>query len=115
MLRWSFDGASKGLRWICEGIQGFFALFLLSLLAADASCDPPSPHFAFLLVPLYLLPRGYIPAAQTSPPAAPEPAIQSASQPGTNFPDERIVVIYRNNIVDISTFLRFADVCIALN
>src|ERR1035437_7702754 len=84
-LRRTFDGCSKEIRG--------FSLFSSNL------CRPPLPahsHFAFRIPHSELrttqtlpLPKGYTPfAAQIPPPAAPQPAIQSASQPDTNFPDE---------------------------
>src|ERR1035441_1688172 len=90
MLRRGFDGVTMELRWGFEGIRWFFPLFLQSLLPARPPCHPPFLA-AFLVVPLKTLPisKRYTPfAAQILPPAAPEPAIQSAFQPGTNFPDE---------------------------
>jgi hypothetical protein len=63
-VRWFFDGCSMVLRWMFDGFRGFFTLFFQSLLLAHPPRHPP-----FL-------------------PSAPEPAIQSASQPVTNLPDE---------------------------
>ena len=73
-----------------EGNQGFFTLFLQSLPPAPACPFPLCiPHSELRTIQTLPLPKGYTPfAAQIPPPAAPEPAIQSASQPGPNFPDE---------------------------
>jgi hypothetical protein len=79
------------LRWYFEGFQGF-------LLFSSNLCCPAthrvSPRFCILhcswCPDRYCRSQKVTPLLRRSyrPPAAPEPAIQSASQPGTNFPDE---------------------------
>src|ERR1017187_2479293 len=79
------------LRWYFEGFQGF-------LLFSSNLCCPAthrvSPRFCILhcswCPDRYCRSQKVTPLLRRSyrPPAALEPAIQSASQPGTNFPDE---------------------------
>jgi hypothetical protein len=85
VLRCIFDGTSMVLRRILGVVASF-----PPISAAHPPTVPP-PISAFLLVALKTLPRtnGYAScAAQTPPPAALELAIQTASQPGRNFPEE---------------------------
>src|ERR1035441_986480 len=90
-LRWFFDGCSMVLR----RISGVFASF--PPISAVRPPPPHShshtpfriPHTAFRTLWTPPLPKRYTPvAAQIPPPAAPEPAIQSASQPGAQTRSE---------------------------
>jgi hypothetical protein len=86
-LRRGLEGVSKGLR---RDSVVFPPFFLPSLLPAHPPCHPQ------FLLPCTLIdpaaPKRLHPfcGADTAP-AVPELAIQSASQPGTNFPDEPII------------------------